>query len=870
MTAEINDCRILKAALPNLNVTDSAPAICCTHNITGVLDYKLAPEYSVICRENRIIGVDFDDWPINGALTVNIANLTFLEHLRLRKCNLSGPLPASLGSLSKLEYLFVENNYLNGSVPEPFLQLGNRSIYGNCFTKIENASAYRELRVDMKDGLDCDRFYQTSLSGNSSASDPAPRGMDSSTQQTSPNHGPSIFAIAGTVAAAVALTLIAAVLVFFFIRKRRRRAHAKDGESTPEVCPTPTTEPTEQPPPFNQTVSVSPTEQPDSEPPPFEQIISVSPPLPLLRILDENNAAISAQDLPRLESPSSLLAVSPRMERVATSVSSIVVDAEPEKDEEADPERQEPEKHPAGILFGGVSDGSVRRIDTSSTNDFQSGSLKRKALSKGEHSPDTAVDSESSEVPSQLARMTAAEVSEELMGMGVGAALAAALEDHNVDGGRLCSLTDGDLRAMGIEQAISRELVLRAIGQIVSRPRTIATAEDFLISSAASDNLGHHPSKPFPPDASSHQNLVEMTSGFNDCRVLKATLPRLNVTDSDSAPAICCSYNVTGVFDYNLPPDYSVICRADRIIGFIVVIAGTVTAAVALTLIAAVLVFIFIRKRRRNAHAKAADGAPDVCPTPTTSPLAEHPRFSYTVSSSPPIPPIRTMSLDHSRISMQGLPRLGSPTAHLMAPPRMERVATSVSSVVLDFEPEPEPEPEREKNPAGILFGGVGGGSVGRKAPSKDALFGGVSDGSVRRGDPSSTYDFLSASLKRKASSKDEHSLDAAIGPESNVVPSQLAGMTAAQVSEELMGMGVGAALAAALEDHNVDGMRLCSLTDGDLRAMGIDQEISRELVLRAVGQIVSRPRGTVTGEFLISSGDREHSTAESLPRYAD
>ncbi|KAJ3116034.1 hypothetical protein HDU96_010572 [Phlyctochytrium bullatum] len=58
---------------------------------------------------------------------------------------------------------------------------------------------------------------------------------------------------------------------------------------------------------------------------------------------------------------------------------------------------------------------------------------------------------------------------------------------------------------------------------------------------------------------------------------------------------------------------------------------------------------------------------------------------------------------------------------------------------------------------------------------------------------------------------------------------------TAAQVGERLMGLGVGPGLAAALEDHGVDGVSLETITAEALVGMGIAEPFSRHVVLQAV-----------------------------------
>ncbi|KAJ3118734.1 hypothetical protein HDU96_009323 [Phlyctochytrium bullatum] len=67
-----------------------------------------------------------------------------------------------------------------------------------------------------------------------------------------------------------------------------------------------------------------------------------------------------------------------------------------------------------------------------------------------------------------------------------------------------------------------------------------------------------------------------------------------------------------------------------------------------------------------------------------------------------------------------------------------------------------------------------------------------------------------------------------------------LIGMSAAEVSDQLMAMGVAPGLAAALEDHGVDGARLYDFSDTDLLRMGIYQPVSRNIILRAVAHVRS------------------------------
>ncbi|KAJ3106032.1 hypothetical protein HDU96_008363 [Phlyctochytrium bullatum] len=75
--------------------------------------------------------------------------------------------------------------------------------------------------------------------------------------------------------------------------------------------------------------------------------------------------------------------------------------------------------------------------------------------------------------------------------------------------------------------------------------------------------------------------------------------------------------------------------------------------------------------------------------------------------------------------------------------------------------------------------------------------------------------------------------------------------------------MGVGAGLVSALEEHSVDGARLLALTDADLVGMGIEQQYSREIVLRAVTYITVQERERV--DMMAATGMR----GEELPQYS-
>ncbi|KAJ3114827.1 hypothetical protein HDU96_001570 [Phlyctochytrium bullatum] len=72
------------------------------------------------------------------------------------------------------------------------------------------------------------------------------------------------------------------------------------------------------------------------------------------------------------------------------------------------------------------------------------------------------------EARSRVGLLSAAEVGERLLRLGIGAALVSALEENNIDGPNVLTLTDSDLVGMGIQERYSRELILRAITYVVA------------------------------------------------------------------------------------------------------------------------------------------------------------------------------------------------------------------------------------------------------------------------------------------------------------------------------------------------------------------------------------------------------------------
>ncbi|KAJ3108589.1 hypothetical protein HDU96_007478 [Phlyctochytrium bullatum] len=183
-----NDCKALAEAFPNLKLEsdDSAPAICCTQNITGSLPDVTGS--TVICRSDRIVAV---------FQAIDLPSDHQLLHSDLSSNALSGRIPAEFGGLFNLEQLYVcsrfhltnalqmavqqpiewpdpplahqprdpvklvsrtsapnahplslvYNNFLNGVVPSFVSKIPSGAIGQNCFSGVENSTAYHRSTV---------------------------------------------------------------------------------------------------------------------------------------------------------------------------------------------------------------------------------------------------------------------------------------------------------------------------------------------------------------------------------------------------------------------------------------------------------------------------------------------------------------------------------------------------------------------------------------------------------------------------------------------------------------------------------------------------------------------------------------------------
>ncbi|KAJ3099520.1 hypothetical protein HDU96_010683 [Phlyctochytrium bullatum] len=441
-----NDCSTLKALFPTLGIVDSAPAICCNQNITGSVVPSVDSKYSITCRDNRLVALDINGQNLNAQLTSNLASLTALEFLRLVDCNLRGVIPAAVGSMISLKYL------LTGIIPSELGSLTNLvylDVSGNCFEQVENARNY--ARTDMKIASSCLAFYGlpavsttvpispvttsttrvNSLVGplaTSTAFGSLPVSVIASPVNTANNgtgsgiaEAPNNNSASGLPILPIALgvslgavVVIAVIVVGLLLWRRRqndlqREQHDHNHQRKPILHP---------PPHYSDQLNFSEIQHPLTR--------SSGP-----RSMVEQPIEFTGRTL----SPTTSSYV--HTER-ASSV----------------PQLSEPVNEKAGQLFSSASMSS-------------GSSFSRDIPARGSSIAKPPIALQRTAPPHVLA-MSPAQVSELLMKMGVGPALASALEDSGIDGKSLATVTDYDLQRMGLEQPISRHMVLQVIEHILS------------------------------------------------------------------------------------------------------------------------------------------------------------------------------------------------------------------------------------------------------------------------------------------------------------------------------------------------------------------------------------------------------------------
>ncbi|KAJ3104870.1 hypothetical protein HDU96_008779, partial [Phlyctochytrium bullatum] len=355
--------------------------------------------------------LDLDSNVLSGSIPEELGNLRNLTGLILYNNTLSGNVPRAIAELPKLTYLDMHSNYLAGPIPS-FTNVST-DFRMNCFSPQDSATQ-DSATLTMRTDYECSAFY--AQSGQSSS---APTSTQSTTTRP-------IF---------ISITIGPAIT-------------KSTTTTTTRLTPTTTT-----------TTTTSP---PTTSDPPIAAIaggatgalVLLAAILVAVFLLKRRRASSSfAHDVDAPPAPAPPAVAT----RVMAEKSSATMFHHV-------PPAHHTEPHPPSVAVEPRPPSTV--VDP----------WTRGAAEKAAYRPPTAVAKgreadgmrAEREARSRIEVMAPTEVGEMMMRMGVGAGLVAALEEHEIDGGRLLALTDADLVAMGIQEWYSRDLVLRTAAYVLA------------------------------------------------------------------------------------------------------------------------------------------------------------------------------------------------------------------------------------------------------------------------------------------------------------------------------------------------------------------------------------------------------------------
>lgn len=102
-----------------------------------------------------VTGLEFEDMALEGTISPQIGNLSFLSSLVLSNTSLIGPLPTELGRLPRLQTLVLSYNSLSGTIPSILgnltrlesLYLNSNKVFGGIPQELANLNNLQILRL---------------------------------------------------------------------------------------------------------------------------------------------------------------------------------------------------------------------------------------------------------------------------------------------------------------------------------------------------------------------------------------------------------------------------------------------------------------------------------------------------------------------------------------------------------------------------------------------------------------------------------------------------------------------------------------------------------------------------------------------------